>query len=961
MDERDRISPHDDVTQLGVDSATSASLGQSSRSANLEAILEIGTVLGQRYEILEMLGLGGMGAVYKARDLELDRLIALKVIRPDIASHPEALSRFRQELLTARQVTHKNVVRIFDIGEANGVKFITMEYVAGKDLRSLLADRGKLPVPQTLAIVRQICGALAAAHAEGIIHRDLKPGNVMQDEQGRIVVMDFGLARPLEDTAKMTQSGAMLGTFEYMSPEQAMAGKLDARSDLFTIGIIFYELLTGNTPYRADSAVASLVKRTQERAIPAYELDATIPKPVSDIVSRCLERDVAQRFQSAQEIIDAIDEYEGKRPPSSLSIPAPRVTKRSFLGIGISAALLVAIAVGVTFFLKSRNKPAVRMGKPISVLVGDFANQTGDSVFNGTVEPMFNLALEGASFINAFDRNQARKLAKTVANGADNLEEEPARLVAMSQEISTVITGELSKNGNGYRIRAKAIDAVSGKTLTDAEVTAGSKDEVLSAIPKLAVPIRNALGDTTPASAQFEEVAGGFTAASLEAVHENALGVEQQFAGKFEEAFQSFQKATQIDPKFARAYTGMAAMAQNLGRTQDAEKYMKLAMEHVDRMTERERYRNRGLYYLSNGDWQKCVEEYNQLVSKYPADRVGQNNLATCYTQLRNAPKALEAAKTAVEIVPKGVGQRLNLSFISSFAGDFAGGEKEARTALEMNPAALQGFLVLAEAQLGLGQVDKAAENYKKLQQSGPVGASIAAAGLADLAGYEGNFSEAARILEESANADLNAKSADNAARKFAALSNIELMRGNSTAAIAAANKALASSQSAQVRFLAARAYVGAGELAKAQKLASEMSHELTNEPQAYGKIIDGMIALRKKDANEAIKLMTAGNNLLDTWIGRFELGRAYLDAGAFPEADSEFERCAKRRGEAIELFMDNVPTYAYFPPVSYYQGRVREGMKSEGFAEFYKTYLAIRGKSSEDPLVADVQRRIGH
>jgi eukaryotic-like serine/threonine-protein kinase len=395
-----------------------------------------------------------------------------------------------------------------------------------------------------------------------------------------------------------------------------------------------------------------------------------------------------------------------------------------------------------------------------------------------------------------------------------------------------------------------------------------------------------------------------------------------------------------------------------MGRSQDAEKYMKMAMEHVDRMTERERYRNRGLYYLSAGDWQKCVDEYSQLVTRYPADRVGQNNLATCYTQLRNAPKAVEAARVAVEIVPKGVGQRLNLSFISSFAGDFAGGEKEARTALEINPAATQGFLVLAEAQLGQGQLQQAAENYHKLEKSGAMGASIAAAGLADLAGYEGHYAEAARILEQGASADLAGKMPDNAARKFAALANIEILRGHIPAAIAAVGKALANSQSVQIKFLAGLAYVDAGEFAKAQKLAATLDSELTNEPQVYGKIIGGMAALKKKDAKEAIRLITAGNGMLDTWIGRFELGRAYLEAGAFEEADAEFDRCAKRHGEAVELFMDNVPTFTYFPPVFYYQGRVRQGMKSEGYADFYKQYLAIRGQSNEDALAAEVRKQ---
>jgi tetratricopeptide (TPR) repeat protein len=404
----------------------------------------------------------------------------------------------------------------------------------------------------------------------------------------------------------------------------------------------------------------------------------------------------------------------------------------------------------------------------------------------------------------------------------------------------------------------------------------------------------------------------------------------------------------------------MAAMAQNLGRPKDAQNYMKQAMEHVDRMTERERYRNRGLYYLTAGDWQNCVQEYSQLVTHFPADRVGQNNLATCYTQLRNAPKALEAAKHARDIVPKGVGPRLNLAFISSFAGDFAASETEARTALVISPTAAQGFLVLAEAQLGQGEIDKATETYHQLEKFGPLAASTATAGLADLAAYQGKYEEAARILIEGAAADMPAKMADNAARKYAALANIDEVQGHQVAALTDIGKALANSQSTQIEFLAGITYVDAGDPAKAQKLATTLSSSLSSEPQAYGKIIEGMIALKRKDANGAIKLITAANTLLDTWIGRFELGRAYLEAGAFTEADSQFDQCAKRRGEAIELFMDNVPTYAYFPAVYYYQGRVREGMKSEGFADFYKTYLSIRGQSSDDPLIPEIRRRIG-
>jgi len=297
---------------------------------------------------------------------------------------------------------------------------------------------------------------------------------------------------------------------------------------------------------------------------------------------------------------------------------------------------------------------------------------------------------------------------------------------------------------------------------------------------------------------------------------------------------------------------------------------------------------------------------------------------------------------------------------VNAFAGDFAASEKEARTALSMSPSTAQGQLALAEAQLGQGQLDNAAATYHELEKSGPLGASTAAAGLADLAAYQGKYADAARILGEAASADVAAKRTDNAARKYAALGNIEELQGKHAAALADVGKALANSDTIQIKFLAAMTYVDAGDQAKAEKLATSLSSELTSEPQAYGKIIEGLIALNRKDAKEAVKQITAANNLLDTWIGRFELGRAYLEAGAFMESDSEFDQCAKRRGEAIELFMDNVPTYAYFPPVLYYQGRVREGMKSEGFADFYKSYLSIRGQSTEDPLVADIHHRMG-
>ena len=264
-----------------------------------QPVLGAGYVLAERYEVISLLGEGGMGAVYKAKDISLNRVIALKTIRREYSGNQAILERFKQELILSTQVTHKNVVRIYDLGEAEGIKFITMEYIEGEDLRTLIHQRAKLPPEEVVDIVAQICRALDAAHSVGVIHRDLKPQNVMRDQNGRVVVMDFGLARTLEGDG-MTLSGALVGTMEYMSPEQALSKPLDQRSDIFSLGLIFYELLTGQTPFRADSALASLILRTQERAAPVTQFDSSIAGPLDRMVNRCLEREVGQRYQNAR-------------------------------------------------------------------------------------------------------------------------------------------------------------------------------------------------------------------------------------------------------------------------------------------------------------------------------------------------------------------------------------------------------------------------------------------------------------------------------------------------------------------------------------------------------------------------------------------------------------------------------------------------------------------------------------
>jgi eukaryotic-like serine/threonine-protein kinase len=277
----------------------------------------------------------------------------------------------------------------------------------------------------------------------------------------------------------------------------------------------------------------------------------------------------------------------------------------------------------------------------------------------------------------------------------------------------------------------------------------------------------------------------------------------------------------------------------------------------------------------------------------------------------------------------------------------------------KLNPSSEDGFLLVGYSQIGQGQLDQATQTYQELQKLGPRGASLAASALANMAMYQGKYREAQKILESAIKVDLSDKQPDRAADNLAMLSATVLSRGDKAAAISAAQKALSSSQSEKIKFLTARSYVETGEVGKAREVATALSSQLQSEPQAYSKMILAEIALKEHDAKQAIQLLTDAQNLVDIWIVHFDLGRAYLEAGAVAEADGEFDRCIKRRGEALELFSDDMPTYSYLPPVYYFQGRARDGLKSSGAVDSYKAYLDIRGAAGEDPLLPEIRKRL--
>lgn len=928
----------------------------SSESAAELKPLEVGAVLADRYEIVRLLGEGGMGAVYRARDRELDRDVALKVIRPELARNAQVLGRFKQELILARQVTHRNIIRIFDLGSDRGTRFITMEYIEGEDLSVILARRGKLPAKEAAAIIRQACLGLEVAHAEGVVHRDLKPHNIMLDQQGKVSVMDFGIARSV-DASNLTRTGALLGTPTYMSPEQAQGQKVDARSDLYTLGIIFYELVTGTPPFATDNPMATLVRRIQEKPAPPISVEPSLPPAVNSIILKMLATNAADRYQQAGEILRDLDAWEGRKGSTWQGAAATGHgwTNDLTMKIALAAVGVMAAATGWLYFHKPGAAPAAPV-HTVTVLVADFHNATGDPVFDGTLEPAIGLALEGAPFISTYSRGDARVAAAQLQPGATVLDENLALLVATRQGVEVVVArGEISRQGSGYRIHVAAEDASNGKALVAKDTEAAGKQDVLAAAAKLAVPIRRALGDATPESAQIR-AAETYSAGSLEAAQHYARGQALQWQGQKEKAIQEYQLAVAADPNLGRAYSGLAVTYSNLGQRQEAERYFKQALAKMDRMTERERFRTRGAYYLFLRNYEQAIKELSDLTQKFPADDAGRTNLALAYFYRRDITLAIQENRRAIQIYPHNLFYRHNQSLYEMYGGQFNGAIAEAAGILQQNPTFADVYVPVALSDLALGKVGDAEAAYRKMETMSPREKSLAALGLADLALYEGRDRDAAAILEHGIDADLKDGLKAAAAVKLAALAGAVRSQAQS---VEAATRALDADRGPAVSFAAARALLAAGQATRAEAVARELAASLAPEPQAYAKLLQGEAQLARHNPREAVRLFQDAEKLVDMWLGHLDLARAFVELEAFTEASSEIDICVRRGGEATAVFFDDLPSYRYFPAVYYYMGRAQEGLKSGGAAQSYQKFLAIKAKADAgDPLVADARKR---
>jgi serine/threonine protein kinase/tetratricopeptide (TPR) repeat protein len=616
--------------------------------------LTTGSVFAGRYQIIEELGSGGMGKVYKVLDKEINAKIALKLIRPEIAVDKNTIERFRNELRTARDISHKNICRTYDLGKDAGNYFLTMEYVSGEDLKNMIRMSGQLGMGTAVSIAKQVCEGLAEAHRRGTIHRDLKPSNIMIDREGTVRIMDFGIARSIH-VKGITGGGVMIGTPEYMSPEQVESKEIDQRTDIYSLGIILYEMLTGHVPFEGDTPFTVGVKHKSEIPKSPRELNAHIPEDLNRLVLKCLEKDKNKRYQNADELRIELEKIEKGIPTTERTIPKPKPFTSKEITVKLSikkilapalAAIVVIIGGLVAWRLLSREKAVpIPTDKP-SLAVVYFENISGDPTLDDWIIGLPELIITDLSqsrLLNVIGGDRIYGILKKLnlleakKYSADDLAK-----VAQEGRVQHVLSGSLMKAGSKIIITARLQKPGTGEVIETKKIECSGEEDIPAKVDELTRMTKSNLNLTPRQIAgDIDRSVGQITTSSPEAMKYYVEARKLHYGMAYREAIPLYEKAVALDPGFAMAYRGMATAYSNLSYLQKAREYIQKALEFSDRISDRERLLILGRsYYQSEKTFDKAIETFEQLLKLYPDENIALNGLGIIYGSLEELDKA---------------------------------------------------------------------------------------------------------------------------------------------------------------------------------------------------------------------------------------------------------------------------------------------------------------------------------
>jgi len=761
--------------------------------------LSRGKTFADRYEIIEELGKGGMGRVYRVEDKKLDQEVALKLIKPEIAQDKKTIERFRNELKLARNIRHKNVCGMYDLGEEKGAHFITMEYVRGEHLRSSIRRFGQLPIGKSISIAKQICEGLAEAHKQGVVHRDLKSNNIMIDKQGNVRIMDFGIARSLE-TKGITGAGVMIGTPEYMSPEQVEGKEVDQRSDIYSLGVILYEMVAGRVPFEGDTPFTVGMKHKGETPQNPRELNSQISDELNRLILRCLEKEKETRYQSAGEVRSELENIEkgipttervipDKKPLTSREITVQFSMKRAFIPALIIIALAIVALIVWQLLPKKAAMPTLPSDKP-SLAIMYFENNTGDQSLDHwrkALSELLTADLSQSKYLNVMSGDKLynildeMNLLEAKSYSSKDLED-----VGTSGGVENIVRGSYTKAGDTFRINITIQKTKTGELISSEGVEGKGEEGLFPMVDELTKKIKSNFKLTEEEiSSDFDKEVGKITTSSPEAYKYYSEGRKYHLAGESRKSIELMERAITIDPEFAMAFRSIGVSYNNLGLLAERKKYIQKALELVARLSERERYIIEGDYYWdSEATYDKTIAAYEKLLELYPEDMIVNHNLAVIYGMIEEYDKAIEkyevltrsndefvfshtqladsyAAKGMYDKAKKIVMDYIDnisahvlahqmLAYLHIDLGELDQAMVETDKAIYLDPTHYENHMLKGNIYYYQGDLERAEEEYQKLKLSKePLGQNFGMVGLLFLNLSQGKFEEATHLYKQ--------------------------------------------------------------------------------------------------------------------------------------------------------------------------------------------------------------------